>query len=87
MIKFVRLLPKISNYRAFNKYVLLGCFDEIKLFCLEPTIKQIFSAKKPEYIKENLVPDAQIGIGRAPEVFTRFAKQEEKISLISMINC
>ena len=86
MIKFVRLLPKISNYRAFNKYVLLGCFDEIKLFCLEPTIKQIFSAKKPEYIKENLVPDAQIGIGRAPEVFTRFAKQEEKISLILIIS-
>ena len=85
MIKFVKIPPKIPNYQAFNKYVLLACYNEIKLFCIDP-IKQILSEKKPEYIKENILPDSQIGIGRAPEVFTRFARREEKNHLLFIIS-
>ena len=89
MIKFINFSTENENsYKniiKLKRYVLLGCLDFISVYCIEP-IKEVFIIKKPEFIKDNIVPDASIGIGRNPEVFMRFVKKDEKNHLL-LIAC
>ena len=57
----------------------------ISVYSVEP-IKQVFVIKKPDFIKECVVPDAQIGIGRPPDVVVRFKKKDEKNHLLLIIS-
>ena len=85
MIKFINFSTENeNNYKniiKLKRYVLLGCLDFISVYCIEP-LKEVFVIKKPEFIKDNIVPDASIGIGRPPEVFMRFVKKDEKNHLL-----
>ena len=79
MIKFINISPKTlyfyNDLFSLRKYVLLGSIEEIKLISIEPKIEQILEIKKPDYILNSMVPDAQIGIGKVPKIFVRFAKK------------
>ena len=90
MIKIICISSKNQNYYAklysLRKYVLLGSMEEIKLFCLEQKIEQILEIKKPDNILGNIAPDAQIGIGRIPEIQMRFAKKDDKNRLILIVS-
>ena len=90
MIKIICISSKNQNYYAklysLRKYVLLGSIEEIKLFCLEQKIEQILEIKKPDNILGNIAPDAQIGIGRIPEIQMRFAKKDDKNRLILIVS-
>ena len=90
LIKFVTFSMKNHHYyqnlNCLKKFVLFGSLQEIKFYCLEPKIEQIFEIKKPKYIRETLVPDAQIGIGRMPEIFMRFKKTDVKNHLLMIIS-
>ena len=89
MVKFITFSLEnqrlYSNLKCLKKYVILGSLDFISLYCVEP-LKEVFVIKKPNYIKESVVPDAQIGIGRPPEIVVRFAKKDEKNHLILIIS-
>ena len=87
MIKFLSFSAKsqYSNLKYLTKYVILGSLDQISLFCVAP-LKKIFTIKKPDFIKERVVPDAQIGIGRTPEVIIRFVKKDESNHLLLAIS-
>ena len=90
LIKFVTFSIKnhyyYQNLSFLKRYVLFGSFQEIKLYCIEPQIKQIFEVKKPNHIKGNIAPDAQIGIGRMHEIFKRFKKTDERNHLLMIIS-
>ena len=89
MIKFITFSMEnqrlYSNLKCLKRYVVLGSLELISLYCVEP-LKEVFVIKKPNYIKELVVPDAQIGIGRPPEIVVRFAKKDEKNHLILIIS-
>jgi len=90
LIKFVTFSMKNHHYyqnlNCLKKFVLFGSLQEIKFYCIEPKIEQIFEVKKPSHIRGNLVPDAQIGIGRMPEIFMRFKKTDVKNHLLMAIS-
>ena len=89
MIKFITF--SLENQRAYTnlkllrKYVILGSLELISFYCVE-SCKEVFKIKKPEFIKECVVPDAQIGIGRPPDVVVRFSKKDEKNHLLLIIS-
>ena len=74
-----------SNLKQLKRYVMLGSLESISLYCVDP-LEEIFEIKKPIFIKETVVPDAQIGIGRPPDVFMRFVKKDEKNHLLLIIS-
>jgi hypothetical protein len=85
LVKFITFASnQYANLKELKRYVIFGSQELISLYCVEP-IKQIFVFKKPDYIKENVIPDAQVGIGRPPEVIMRFVKKDEKNHLILAI--
>ena len=90
LIKFVTFSTKNHHYyqnlNSLKKFVLFGSLQEIKFYCIAPKIEQIFEVKKPKHIRGNLVPDAQIGIGRMPEIFMRFKKTDVKNHLLMAIS-
>ena len=85
MVKFITFSVEnqklYSNLKDLKKFVILGSLENIYLFNIE-TLKEVFVIKKPNYIRENVVPDASIGIGRAPKVVMRFAQKDEKDHLL-----
>ena len=89
MIKFVTFskenLRLYNNLLEFKRYVILGSLEAITLYCVEP-LEEIFIIKKPDFIKECVVPDAQIGIGRPPDVYIRFMKKDENNHLLLVIS-
>ena len=89
MIKFIQFSLEnqrlYSNLKELKRYVILGSLESISVYCVEP-LKEIFEMKKPNFIKETVVPDAQIGIGRPPDVFMRFVKKDEKNHLLLIIS-
>ena len=86
MIKFITFgSNQYSNLKELKKYVIFGSQELISLYCVQP-LKEIFVIKKPEYITENVIPDAQVGIGRPPEVVMRFVKKDEKNHLLFIIS-
>ena len=90
MIKFIHIPKKTlyfySKLNSLRRYVLLGSSEEIKLYSIEPKIEEIFEIKKPDYIEESVVPDAQVGMGRVPEIIMRFAKKDEDNHLILIVS-
>lgn len=82
LVKFIQFSMEnqrlYSNLKQLKRYVMLGSLESISLYCVDP-LEEIFEIKKPIFIKETVVPDAQIGIGRPPDVFMRFVKKDEKI--------
>ena len=89
LIKFITFSlenkKSYTNIKKLKRYVILGSLELISIYCVEP-LTEIFVIKKPDFIKENVVPDAQIGIGRPPEVVIRFAKKDEKNHLLLIIS-
>ena len=89
LIKFVTFSKEnerlYNNLLEFRRYVILGSLEAITLYCVEP-LEEIFIIKKPDFIKECVVPDAQIGIGRPPDVYIRFMKKDEKNHLLLVIS-
>ena len=74
-----------TNLIKLKRYVILGSLESIFIYCVEP-LEEIFEIKKPTFIKETVVPDAQVGIGRPPDVFMRFVKKDEKNHLLLIIS-
>ena len=89
LIKFVTFSNEnerlYTNLLEFRRYVILGSLEAITLYCVEP-LEEIFIIKKPDFIKECVVPDAQIGIGRPPDVYIRFMKKDENNHLLLVIS-
>ena len=61
------LIKYILNFNLSENYVILSSIEEIFIYCIEPTIDKLFSIKKPNFIKNSVVPDAQVGMGCLPE--------------------
>ena len=89
MVKFINFSQEnqksYKNLVFLKKYVIFGSLELISVYSVEP-IKQVFVIKKPDFIKECVVPDAQIGIGRPPDVVVRFKKKDEKNHLLLIIS-
>ena len=73
------------NLKELKKYVILGSLEAIWIYCVSP-LQEIFKINKPSFIKEIVIPDAQVGIGNLPDVFTRFIKKDEKNNLLLIIS-
>ena len=74
-----------ENLNFLKKYLIFGSLGLILIATIEP-IELVLEIKKPEHIIESVVPDIQIGIGRTPEVFMRFAKKDEKNHLLLIVS-
>ena len=89
MIKFINFSQEnqkaYKNLIFLKKYVIFGSLELISVYCVEP-LKEVFHINKPDFIKECVVPDAQIGIGRPPDVVVRFMKKDEKNHLLLIIS-
>lgn len=89
MVKYITFSKEnerlYSNLLELKRFAILGSLEAITFFCVEP-LEQIFEIKKPDYIKEDVVPDAQIGIGRPPDVYIRFTKKDESNHLLLVIS-
>ena len=89
MVKYITFSKEnerlYSNLLELKKYAILGSLEAITFICVEP-LEEIFLIKKPEYIKDIVVPDAQIGIGRPPDVYIRFSKRDESNHLLLVIS-
>ena len=90
MIKKISISWKHQYYvdalQLLNNYVIFGSLSDIRIFQIEPNIEQVIVIKKPDYIVDNVVPDVEIGLGRKPEIFTRFAKKDDKNHLIMIVS-
>ena len=89
LVKFIQFSQEnqrlYSNLKKLRKYVILGSTESVWIYCVDP-IKEVFKMQKPSFIKETVVPDAQIGIGRPPDVFMRFVKKDERNHLLLIIS-
>ena len=89
LIKFIQFSMEnrrlYSNLNQLKRYVILGSLEAIWIVCVSP-LQEIFQITKPSFIKETVVPDAQIGIGRPPDIFMRFVKKDEKNHLLLIIS-
>ena len=61
------MVKYILGFNLSEIYVLLGSLNGISVHCIVPNIAQLFTIRKPKYIKDSVVPDAQVGIGALPE--------------------
>ena len=74
-----------ANLKELKRYMILGSQEVISFYGVNP-MGEILHFKKPEFIEDNVAPDAQLGIGRPPDVFMRFLKKDEKNHLILIIS-
>ena len=68
ILKFIRpidFIENIPNIKDLHQTAIFGSMDSIYIYTLEPQINEIDCITKPDYIKENFVPDIQIGIGKS----------------------
>ena len=90
LIKYIRFSEQneelYNNLNKLKRFVIFGSLNEIRLYSIEPEIKPIFTITKPNHIKEYIVPDAQIGIAKSPEINIRFQKKETKNHLILIVS-
>ena len=90
LIKFIRFSEQneilYSNLNPLKRYAIFGSLNEIRLYSIEPEIQFVSLIPKPEHIKDYVVPDAQIGIAKSPEVNIRFQKKDVKNHLILIIS-
>ena len=61
------MIKYFNHQQLSEKYAILGSLEVINIFSVEPNIDKVFEIKKPHFIKEIVIPDAQIGIGGLPE--------------------
>ena len=88
ILKFIRPIEYIDNIpdiKNLHQTAIFGAMDSIYLYSLEPSINEITSIDKPDYIKDNLVPDVQIGVGKSL-INSKFMKIDEKNKLIMAIS-
>jgi len=89
MVKFITFSKEnerlYTNLLELKRYAIFGSLEAITFCCIEP-FEEIFIIKKPECVKEIVVPDAQIGIGRPPDVYIRFAKKDVSNHLLLVIS-
>ena len=79
----IYVIKIFDNYLNLSeRYVILGSIDEISIYCIDPNIEKLFSIKKPNFIKECVVPDANVGIGILPGDDMTPGKNGENILLI-----
>ena len=86
-LKFIRPIEYIDNIpsiKGLHQTAIFGAMDSIYIYSLEPQINEIVSIDKPDYIKENLIPDIQIGIGKSL-INSKFTKTDDKNRLIMAI--
>ena len=81
-IEYIDNLPEIKDLHQTTIFVAIDC---IYLYTLEPEINEISSIEKPSYIKENEVPDIQVGVGKSL-INSKFAKIDEKNRLIMAVS-
>ena len=79
------MIKYILNYNLSEVYVLLGSQEEISLFCIEPTVDELFTIKKPNFIKNNIMPDAEVGMGGLPEKMT-FGRKDDNNNLLLILS-
>ena len=87
-LKFIRPIEYINdipNIKNLHQTAIFGAMDSIYIYSLEPDINEIISIDKPDYIKENVVPDIQVGIGKSL-INSKFAKIDDKNKLIMGIS-
>ena len=88
LLKFIRPIEYIDNLpiiKDLHQTAIFVAMDCIYLYTLEPEINEITSIEKPSYIKENEVPDIQVGIGKSL-INSKFIKIDEKNRLIMAIS-
>ena len=68
LLKFIRPKEYIDNIPAIqdlHQTAIFASMESIYIYTLEPQINEIECINKPDYIKENYVPDIQIGVGKS----------------------
>ena len=80
-IDFINSIPDIKN---LHQTAIFGAIDSLYLYTLDPEINEICSIDKPDYIKDNVIPDIQIGIGRS--LINKFTKINDRNRLIMAIS-
>ena len=87
-LKFIRpieYLDDIPDIKNLQQTAIFGAMDSIYIYSLEPQINEIASIEKPDYIKENVVPDIQIGIGKSL-INNKYTKIDENNKLLMAIS-
>ena len=88
VLKFIRpceFINSFPNIKDLHQTAIFGAIDSIYLYSLEPSINEIAQIDKPDYVKENVIPDIQIGIGRSL-INSKFTKIDDKNRLIMAIS-
>ena len=81
-IEYINDIPEIKN---LHQTAIFGAMDSIYIYSLEPSINEITSIDKPDYIRENVVPDIQVGVGKSL-INIKYTKIDEKNKLIMGIS-
>ena len=87
-LKFIRPIDYINdipNIKNLHQTAIFGAMDSIYLYSLEPSINEITSFDKPDYINENVVPDIQIGIGKSL-INSKYIKKDETNKLLMAVS-
>ena len=79
------LIKYILNFNLSENYVILGSIEEIYIYCIEPSIDKLFSIKKPNFIRNSIVPDTQVGMGSLPERMM-YGKKNDNNNLLLIIS-
>ena len=70
LIKFLSFSEEEKKAFEFlenvSKAVIFASIGSVQIYTIEPEVKKLWSFEKPSYIRDNLVPDATIGIGKPP---------------------
>ena len=86
-LKFIRpveFIESIPNIKNLHQTAIFGAMDSIYIYSLEPEINEIASFEKPDYIKDSIIPDIQIGIGKSL-INSKFAKIDDRNKLIMAV--
>jgi hypothetical protein len=79
------MVKYVLGFNLSEIYVLLGSLENISFFCIEPNIDQLFTITKPKYIKNSVVPDAQVGQGALPERMI-YGKKDDNNNLLLIVS-
>ena len=80
-IEFIESIPNIKN---LHQTAIFGAMDSIYIYSLEPEINEIVSFEKPEYIKDSVIPDIQLGVGKSL-INSKFTKIDDRNKLIMAV--
>ena len=87
-LKFIRpieYIDNIPNIKGLHQTSIFCAMDSLYIYSLEPQINEIASIEKPDYIKDNPIPDIQIGIGKSLIINNKFSKGDDKNRLIMAV--